>query len=74
MTDKIGDMVKSSNKCVTGVPVKEERENGAKENIQEALQTLNKIITRKPHLSITAKLLKMNDKKKPLKALCSKEQ
>lgn len=28
MADKIGDTVKSSNKCVTGVP-EDERENGA---------------------------------------------
>lgn len=31
MTDKIGDMVKSSNECVTGVPEVGERENGAEE-------------------------------------------
>lgn len=28
MTDKIGDMVKGSNKCVNGVPEGEKRKNG----------------------------------------------
>lgn len=34
MTDKIEDMVKSSNKCVTGVP-EEERENDRRNKAEE---------------------------------------